>query len=105
MGTVIGLVALLVTLAAVVVAGGHAAYLAMLSSAAKKRAGGQPAAEFAKKRYPVAGAGLAIGLLALLISTGGMGADVVAIVLGAGGGLGSLKALQTTQQRFRHGQY
>lgn len=102
---IIGLVALLVTLAAVAVAGGHAAYLAMLTSAAGKRPGGKPAAEFAKKRYPIAGVGLAVTLLALLISTGGTGADVFAILLGAGGGVGSLKALQSTQGRFRKGEY
>jgi hypothetical protein len=103
---IIGLVALLVTLAALVVAGGHAGYLAMLSSAANKRPGGRPAAEFAKKRYPIAGVGLGVTLLALLISTGdSAGADVFAILLGAGGGVGSLKALQSTQQRFRKGEY
>ncbi|MFC7341819.1 hypothetical protein [Saccharopolyspora griseoalba] len=98
--------ALLVTLAAVVVAGGHAAYLAMLNSAASKRAGGRPAAAFAKKRLPIAGVGLGVSLLALLISTGdSAGADVFAILLGAGGGVGSLKALQSTQQTFRKGEY
>lgn len=102
---IVGLVALLVTLAALAAAGGHAAYLAMLSSAANKRPGGRPAAEFAKKRYPIAGVGLGVTLLALLISTGDGGADVFAMLLGAGGGLGSLKALQSSQQRFRKGDY
>lgn len=103
---VIGLVALLVTLGAVIAAGGHAGYLAMLTSAAKKRPGGQPAADFAKKRYPIAGVGLGVTLLALLINTGDtMGPDIFAILLGLGGGVGSLKALQTSQSRFRKGDF
>ncbi len=106
MGVVLGLVAFLVALAAVLVAGGHAGYLAMLNSAAKKRPGGQPAIEFAKKRYPVAGVTLGVSVLALLISTGdSAGADIFAILLGGGGGFGSLKALQSSQSRFRKGQF
>ena len=106
MGMVISLVALLVTLAAVIAAAGHAGYLAMLTSAAKKRPGGQPAADFAKKRYPIAGVGLGVTLLALLISNGdSVGADVFATLLGLGGGVGSLKALQSTQSRFRKGDF
>ncbi len=101
-----GLVALLVTLVAVLAAAGHAGYLAMLSSVAKKRPGGQPALEFVKKRVPVAGATLGVTLLALLISTGDSASmDVVAILLGGGGGFASIKALQSTQERFRGGQY
>lgn len=105
MDAVLGLVAFLVTLVAVVAAAGHAGYLAMLTSAAKKRPGGQPAADFAKKRYPVAGATLAVTLLAMLLSTGDGGTDVLAILLGGGGGFASLKALQGSQNRFRSGQY
>jgi hypothetical protein len=106
MGAVVAVVAFLVTLAAVLAAAGHAGYLAMLTSAAKKRAGGQPAVDFARKRFPVAGVGLAMTLLAFLIGTGdSVGADVFAILLGGGGGLASLKALQTTQSRFRNGEF
>jgi hypothetical protein len=105
MGAVVALVAFVVTLVAVLAAAGHAGYLALLSSAAKKRPGGQPAVEFVKKRLPVAGATLGVTLLALLISTGGPTADIFAILLGGGGGIASLKALQSTQTRFRNGQY
>lgn len=106
MSAVLALVAFLVTLAAVLAAAGHAGYLAMLTSAAKKRPGGQPAVEFAKKRYPVAGGTLAVTLLAMLIATGETaGADVLAILLGGGGGFASLKALQSSQSRFRGGQF
>jgi hypothetical protein len=105
MGAVIGLVAFLVTLVSFLAAAGHAGYLAMISSTAKRRPGGQPAVDFAKKRVPVAGATLGVTLLAMLISTGQVGADLFAILLGGGGGLASLKALQTTQKRFRSGEY
>ncbi|QIZ39353.1 hypothetical protein [Saccharopolyspora sp. ASAGF58] len=102
---VLGLVAFLVTLAGVLVAAGYAGYLAMLTSAAKKRAGGQPAVDFARKRFPIAGVGLGVTLLAMLISTGGTGAEIFAILLGGGGGVASLKALQSTQSKFRKGQF
>ena len=101
-----GAIAFLVTFIAVLAAAGHAGYLAMLTSAAKKRPGGAPAVEFAKKRMPVAGVTLGVTLLALLISTGdGLGADIFSIVLGAGGGIASVKALQSSQSRFREGRY
>lgn len=101
-----GLVALIVTLVAVLAAAGHAGYLAMLSSVAKKRPGGQPTVEFVKKRIPVAGAALGVTLLALLIASGdSVSADIIGILVGGGGGLTSIKALQSTQTRFRSGQY
>jgi hypothetical protein len=103
---VLGVVAFLVTLAAVLAAAGHAGYLAMLTSAAKKRPGGQPAVDFARKRFPIAGVGLGVTLLAFLISMGdSAGADVFAMLLGGGGGIASLKALQSTQSKFRNGQF
>lgn len=106
MGLVVGLVALLVTVAALLAAVGHAGYLAMLNAAAKKRAGGQPAVDFVRKRAPVAGVTLGITGLALLVSTGdSVGMDIFATVLGAGGGVASVKALQSTQRRFRNGEY
>ncbi|MBB5154858.1 hypothetical protein [Saccharopolyspora phatthalungensis] len=103
---VLGVVAFLVTLAAVLAAAGHAGYLAMLTSAAKKRPGGQPAVDFARKRFPIAGVGLGVTLLAFLIGTGDTaGADIFAILLGGGGGIASVKALQSTQSKFRRGDF
>ncbi len=105
MGVVVGLVAFLVALAAVLAAAGHAGYLAMLTAAAQKRPGGQPAVEFARKRLPAAGATLGVTVLALLFSLGSVPLDVIAIVLGGGGGIASIKALQSSQERFRSGRY
>lgn len=102
----IDIVAFLVTFFALIAAVGHAGYLGMLTSAARKRPGGQPVVDFAKKRYPVAGITLGITLLGFLIALGGsIGGDVFAMVVSAGGGIGSLKALQSTHGRFRSGQY
>jgi hypothetical protein len=101
-----GVVAFLVTLAAVLAAAGYAGYLAMLTSVAKKRPGGQPAVDFARKRFPIAGVGLGVTLLAFLISAGGtVGPDIFAMLLGGAGGIASLKALQSTQSKFRNGQF
>ncbi|PRW61783.1 hypothetical protein [Actinopolyspora mortivallis] len=105
MGTVIDVVALLVTLVAVLVSAGHAGYLALMYGAARKRPGGEPTARFAGKRARVAGAALAGALLALLISSGGVAADVIAVLLGGASGLGSLKALSSTRADFHHGRY
>ena len=105
MGAVVGLIALLVTVAALLAALGHGGYLALLRSSAKQRPGGQPAVEFVKKRVPVAGGALAVALLALLVQNGGVGPDIFAILLGGGAGATSLAALQTTQKRFRNGEY
>lgn len=99
---VIGLVAFLVTLVAFLAAAGHAGYLALMTSTAKKRPGGDAVVEFAKKRAPVAGGTLAVTLLALLLSGGGVW-GIFAILLGGGAGVVSVKALQSSQSRFRSG--
>lgn len=104
MEAVIGVIAFIVTLVGFVAAAGHAGYLAMLTSAAKKRPGGQAAVEFTKKRYPVAGVALGVTVLALLISNGSIGADIFAILLGGGGGVGAIKSLQTSQKRLHNGE-
>lgn len=105
MGAIFDLVAFLVTLAAVLASAGYAGYLTMLSSAARKRPGGGPAVQFARKRAPIAGVTLGLSLLALLVSTGGVGFDIFAILLGGGAGAASMKALQGTQSDFRAGRY
>ncbi|SDJ65234.1 hypothetical protein SAMN04487820_10175 [Actinopolyspora mzabensis] len=105
MGTIIDVIAFVVTLLALLAALGHAGYLTLLATAARKRPGGQPAVGFARKRAPVAGTALGLGLLAVLLSTGGVVPDVFAILLGGGVGVGSTHALRSTQQNFRGGRY
>ena len=73
----------------------------MLSSAAGRRAGGEPAAQYVRGRLPLAGGTLAVALLALLLTSGGAFADVLAVVAGAGSGALAYRALQGTRERYR----
>lgn len=100
---ILGLIAFIAAIAGLLTSLGHGGYLYMLGSAARKRAGGEPIAKFARSRYGSAAIGTAAGLLALLLSSGGFGADVVAILLGVGATGYSVKALQTSKERLRIG--
>ncbi len=101
MDALIHLVALVVALVGLVAAVAHDGYLAMLSSAAKQRAGGEPIAQWVRSRWPVAGGITVAALVALLLTTGGIVPDVLAIILGAGTGLAANNALQSTRRRYR----
>ncbi len=77
---VLNVIAVLVALAGLLAAAAHGGYLAMLGSAANRRAGGDPISQYVRGRVPVAGVTLAVALLALLLSTGGTVADILAIL-------------------------
>ncbi|MGH3786478.1 MAG: hypothetical protein ACRDRG_07975 [Pseudonocardiaceae bacterium] len=100
---VLNLIAVLVAIAGLLAAAAHGGYIMMLGSAASKRAGGEPVSAYVRSRIPVAGVTLGVALLALLLTSGGAGADVLAILAGAGSGVVSYQALQSTRTRYRSG--
>lgn len=103
MGFMLQLLAVLAAFGGLAAALAHGGYLAMLASAANKRAGGEPVSQYVRGRVPVAAVTLSVALLALLLSTGGSVADVLAIVAGAGSGAVGYQALQVTRARYRGG--
>ncbi len=100
---VLNVIAVLTALAGLLAALAHGGYLAMLGSAANRRAGGDPINQYVRSRVPVAATALGVALFALLLTTGGPAADVLAIVAGAGSGVLGYQALQGTRTRLRSG--
>ncbi len=97
------LIAVLAALAGLLAALGNGGYLAMLGSAANRRAPRDPVNQYVRSRVPVAVATLGVALFALLLTTGGSFADVLAILAGAGSGVVGYQALQSTRTRYRSG--
>jgi hypothetical protein len=99
----LNLIAVLAALAGLLAAAAHGGYLVLLGSAAHQRAGGEPVSQYIRSRVPVAAVTLGVALFALLLATHGAGADVLAILSGAGSGVLGYQALQTTRTRYRSG--
>jgi hypothetical protein len=75
----------------------------MLGSAANRRAGGEPVSQYVRSRVPVAAVTIGVALLALLLSAGGLAADILAILAGGGSAVVGYQALQSTRTRYRGG--
>jgi hypothetical protein len=99
----LNVIAIIIAIAAVVATLAHAGYLAMLNSAANKRAGGAPIAQYVRSRWPVAAVTIAGALLGWLFTNGGDFLDVLGVLVAGGSGVTAVKALQSTQQRYRTG--
>lgn len=100
---IINIIAVVIAIAGLLATLAHVGYLAMLNSAANKRAGGGPIADYVRSRWPIAGGSTAGAVLALLFTTGGTVMDILAILIAAGSGAVGVKALQSTQARYRSG--
>jgi hypothetical protein len=100
MGTVIDLIATIITVLGLLAALGYGGYLLLLSSQAAKRPGANQLATDMRKRLPAAG-GLALGaIVALLLTGGGVPLDVIGLLLGGGVGLASVSQLQSARRHL-----
>lgn len=102
MGTVFGIVAVVVALVGLLATLGNVGYLMMLNNAAKKRGlAGASISDHIKGRLPLAGGAVLAAAVALLLTTGGVVPDILGLVLGAGSGLVAKQSLDATRTRFR----
>lgn len=103
MGTVVGIVALLVALAGLLAALGHVGYLAMLRSAAGRRGiSGSAAGQYADQRWKAAGGTAAVAALGLLLTApASVPVDLLGLLVGGGAGLVATRALGETRAQFR----
>ncbi|HTI24186.1 MAG TPA: hypothetical protein VL652_24530 [Kutzneria sp.] len=96
-------IAVIIALASLVAAVGYDGYLFMLGSAASRRAGGESIAQWVRSRWPQAGITTVAALLALLIASGGLFLEIIAIVVAVGAGGTALRGLQDARKQLNSG--
>jgi hypothetical protein len=96
-------IAVIIALASLVAAAGYDGYLFVLGSAANRRAGGGQIAQYVRSRWPQAGITTVASLLALLMATGNVFFEVVAIVVAVGAGTTALRGLQDAKKQLNSG--
>ncbi len=103
MGSLIGIVAVVVALVGLIAALGHVGYLAMLNNAARKRGvSGGTTADYVSGRWKVAGGTAAIALLGVLLTRAdSIPVDVIGLLVGGGAGVAAKNALDSTRKQFR----
>lgn len=102
MEAVFGIVATVVALVGLLVALGHVGYLAMLNSAARRRGlSGHATGDYVSGRWKAAGGTAAVGLLGLLLTSGGLTPDILGLLIGGGAGLAARQQLAGTRKQFR----
>jgi hypothetical protein len=99
---VINLIAIIVALLSLVAAVGAVGYVGLLGSAARKKgASGSVVAADVRKRMPAVLASLAGAVISLLMTMGGTGLDITAIILGAVSGATATRALTSVRDEYR----
>jgi len=97
----IHLIALLVAIAGLLAVAGDAAYLGLLDKAAKSRgAAGRPVNDYVRSQWKTVGAVGGAALLALLLTSGGAFADILAILLAGGAGTLAVGHLGKVRQKY-----
>lgn len=94
-------IAFLIALVGVLITLGHGGYLLALGSAAKrKRAGGEAAQRLTRSRWPAALIATVAALIGLAITGGGIGYDIVGVLIAGGSAYAAVRGLQKTHRKF-----
>jgi hypothetical protein len=96
-------IAVIIALASLVAAVGYDGYLFVLGSAASRRAGGGPIAQWVRARWPRAGLTTVVSLLALLMATGNVFFEIIAIIAAVLAGGAALRGLQDARRQLNPG--
>lgn len=97
----IHLIAVIVALAGILAVAGNAGYLMLLDKAAKSRgAAGKPVNDYVKSQWKTVGAAGGAAAVALLLTSGGVFSDILAMLLAAGAGTIAVGHLGKVRQKY-----